>query len=391
MTPTPPPAPPRHPLLLVVDDSLQHRVLAEGFLASAGYRVELAESGAEALARVAAAPPDLVVLDVRMPGMSGAEVCRAIRALPGGRDLPVLFVTTLQDPEVQRAAYDAGADDCLTKPLTPTELLMRVRSLLRIRRLSLDLRRRSAVIEQHRDTLLESLRVRRQLFHMVLHDLKNPLSSSRSELRALRALPGMPEAALEVLTDLDEGAQWMERMVHQILSLAGAEHHPLEVAPEWVQAAAALEQAIAPARRQLAELERGISVSVSAGAEELFVDADLLRRALANLVDNAGRHAPRGTDVRVEVTRQQACWEIAVIDDGPGVPEEQRGVIFDAFTSLGEAGARTGRGLGLAFCRLVAEGHGGRIGVHPGPEGGSRFWMRLPLPPGGGDAGEEAR
>jgi len=121
--------------VLVVDDNQQNREVAEGHLVGAGYRVLQAEGGAEALSLLASRRPDLVMLDVLMPGMDGYETCRRIRALPEVGDTPVLFLTALGDLETHRAAMESGADDFLTKPLNRTELLIRVRSLLRIKQL----------------------------------------------------------------------------------------------------------------------------------------------------------------------------------------------------------------------------------------------------------------
>src|SRR3954467_10575619 len=133
--------------VLVVDDNLQNREVAEGHLVAAGYSAIQADSGEQALAILGAAAngggggggearrPDLVLLDVLMPGMDGFETCRRIRTLPDGAGIPVLFLTALGDLGTHKSAVDSGADDFLTKPINRTELLIRVRSLLRIKEL----------------------------------------------------------------------------------------------------------------------------------------------------------------------------------------------------------------------------------------------------------------
>ena len=127
----------------MVDDNLQNREVAEGHLVGAGYEVVQAEGGAEALAVLGARRPDLVLLDVLMPGMDGYETCRRSARCPRSAACRFFFLTALGDLETHKAALESGADDFLTKPLNRTELLIRVRSLLRIKRLSDELRANS--------------------------------------------------------------------------------------------------------------------------------------------------------------------------------------------------------------------------------------------------------
>jgi len=121
--------------ILVVDDVAKNVKLLADVLAARGYRVSTAASGEEALASVATDPPDLVLLDVMMPGLSGYDVCRAIRADPAHAVLPVVLVTALDPAQERVKGLEAGADDFLSKPIQQAELMARVRSLLRIKAL----------------------------------------------------------------------------------------------------------------------------------------------------------------------------------------------------------------------------------------------------------------
>src|SRR5687768_18030552 len=128
------------PLILVADDSPQNRLVAEGQLTPCGYRVITAADGPTAIELFRKERPDLILLDVLMPGLDGFETCKRIRELPRGDDVPIVFITALGDLETQRVALDSGADDFLGKPVQRTELLMRVRSLLRITELQAERR-----------------------------------------------------------------------------------------------------------------------------------------------------------------------------------------------------------------------------------------------------------
>jgi len=136
--------------ILVVDDNEQNRALASATLEEEGYEVMLAASGEDALRAFESDPSDCVLLDVRMPGLDGFAVCQRIRALPGGADVPVVFLTALRDIDTFDRALVAGADDFLTKPVRPTELILRVQAALKLSRVSAELRDHYELIRRQR-------------------------------------------------------------------------------------------------------------------------------------------------------------------------------------------------------------------------------------------------
>jgi adenylate cyclase len=167
--------------VLVVDDTPQNLKLLEDLLGFQGYEVEAASSGEEALALIRDRMPDLILLDVLMPGMSGYDVCRAIRADPGLAMLPVVMITALEDREERVKGIEAGADDFLSKPVNPPELLARVRSLLRIRRLHETVQRQKEQLAAWNLTL--EARVAEQVGHVEkLMRLKRFFSPQLAEL-----------------------------------------------------------------------------------------------------------------------------------------------------------------------------------------------------------------
>jgi adenylate cyclase len=167
--------------ILVVDDTPANVKLLEDLLGFHGYEVEAATSGEEALAAIRGRMPDLMLLDVLMPGMSGYDVCRAVRADPSAAMLPVVMVTALQDREERVKGLDAGADDFLSKPVNPPELLARVRSLLRIRHLYDTVQRQAHQLAAWNQTL--EARVAEQVRHVEkLGRLKRFFSPQLAEL-----------------------------------------------------------------------------------------------------------------------------------------------------------------------------------------------------------------
>jgi signal transduction histidine kinase len=373
--------------VLVVDDNLQNREVAEGHLVGAGYRVVQAEGGAEALAILTASRPDLVLLDVLMPGMDGYETCRRIRALPQGGDVPVLFLTALGDLETHKAAMESGADDFLTKPLNRTELLIRVRSLLRIKQLSDELRGNYDVIRTQRDALLSAQRQKDELTALIVHDLKNPLSSILSNTQfVLGGVVPDPEMR-DSLEDVVRASQSMVRLVMNLLDVSRSEDGALVPHVSEFELTELLAEVRSEMDRRIQDKQQCLSVTLAPGVGPLRGDRDLLRRTLENLIDNAYKYGPRAATIWLEVTSStmddgaEPAVEIRVRDEGDGIPEAYRQIVFEKYgrAATGVREARSSHGLGLVFCRRAVNVHGGAIWIEGEQGRGACFCIRLPV------------
>lgn len=343
--------------VLVVDDVLANQLLTEAQLSVAGYEAVLASSGPAALDIIRQRTDlELVLLDVMMPGMDGFEVCQRIRELPQGRDLPVVFLTASHESSLHLRALESGADDFLRKPIDRTELLIRVRSLVRIRRL------------QAQKGLLSNL---------LIHDLKNPLAGIVSN--AEFAQDGATEAGKSALDDVISAANLLQRMVLNLLDIGRAEDGMLTPRFAAIDINPLLEELIANSRRRLQLRRQRIELAIAHPVVQ--ADIDLLTRVLQNLLDNAMRYAPSGSAIGVDVLKFKEATRICVRDEGPGVPPEDRTRIFDKYGQAPGKNDRTSRGLGLLFCRLVAEAHGGRIWVEDNSPRGTTFVLELPMRP----------
>lgn len=350
--------------ILVVDDNEANRSLARHTLEDEGYRVVLATGGDEAIATFGRELIDCVLLDVRMPGIDGFAVCERIRALPRGPETPVVFLTALRDVETFDEALRAGGDDFLTKPVRPTELLIRVQSALKLRRLSAELREHYDLLKRQRDDLLRVQLQKERLMAFVVHDLKNPVSAMDLHAQVLlrdRALTG---GARDSAMHIRSAARQLDRMILNLLDLSKADEGKLAARKGDVDLGALV--AAVAGELEVTGRDHAVRFEVALESDRIVADEDLLRRTLANLLENAVRHAPRGTVVRVTATRRDGAVEIRVADAGKGVPAAMREQIFDPFVQLELSGApptRSGRGLGLAFCRLAVEAHAGRIWI----------------------------
>jgi len=364
--------------ILVVDDNEANRELARGTLEDEGYRVVLACGGSEGVAAFERERPDCILLDVRMPEVDGFMACERIRSLPGGPETPVLFLTALRDVDTFDRALRAGGDEFLTKPVRPTELLVRVQSALKLRRMNAELREHYELLKQQRDDLLRLQLQKERLIAFVVHDLKNPVSSmdlhAQVLLRDKQLSPSARESAAQIRVD----ARQLTRMIMNLLDVSKADEGKLVPRPSSVDLRRLVNEVVAEVGVN-AEA-RDVRLQVSLEAERLHADEDLFRRLLTNLVENAIRYAPRDTPISITTTLHAGGAEVRVADAGHGVPVEMREKVFSPFVQLesGERVAAQGsRGLGLTFCKLAVEAHGGRIWIEDAAPG-AVFCVRLP-------------
>jgi signal transduction histidine kinase len=375
--------------VLVIDDNLQNREVAEGHLVSAGYDAVLADGGETGLARFQERRPDLILLDVVMPRMDGFETCRRLRALPGAVDVPILFLTALGDLGTHKSALESGADDFLTKPINRTELLMRVRSLLRIRHLSDELRKNYDVIRTQRDALLAGQRQRLELGTLIVHDLKNPLSSILSNVEYLAASDQIPERERESLTDVLRASRSMFRMVMNLLDISRSEDGALIPRCAEFDVTALLNEISSETVRRLEEKGQTLSLTVAPDVGTILADRDLVRRVFENLIDNSHKYSPRNGCISIEVALGAAATdgtgapavELRIRDEGTGIPVSYRTRIFEKYVRVEDRNfsePRNSQGLGLVFCRTAIEAHGGTIWVEENQPKGSCFCVRLP-------------
>jgi signal transduction histidine kinase len=367
--------------ILVVDDNEANRALAQSTLEDEGYRVVLASGGVEGIAAFEKEPPDCVLLDVRMPDLDGFAVCERIRALPGGSETPILFLTALRDVETFDRALRAGGNDYLTKPIRPTDLVVRVQSALRVRRLTTELREHFELLKHQRHAMQRLQLQKERLMAFIVHDLKNPVNSMDLHAQVLQRDRTLPASAQESVKHIRAGTRQLGRMILNLLDVSKADGGQLEPKRGDVDLRRLVEDVVSDLG--ISAREREVTFRVSLETDTLRADDDLLRRLLANLVENAIRYAPPTTSVSITSARTPEGTELRVADRGLGIPREMRESVFSPFVQI-ESGERvaahTSRGLGLTFCKLAAQAHGGQIWIEDGGPG-TVFCVRLPHDP----------
>ncbi|HVY26644.1 MAG TPA: hybrid sensor histidine kinase/response regulator [Polyangiaceae bacterium] len=361
--------------ILVVDDTLENVRLLSSMLGRQGYEVRPVTSGRQALVAAEREVPDLILLDINMPDLDGYEVCSRLKARTELRDVPVIFLTALNDVRDKVKAFEAGGVDYITKPFQFEEVHARVQT-------HVSLRRASVALEQSFARLQALERLRDDLVHMVVHDMRSPLAVTIGELELLE---GANVAALG--DDIAEGiasalrcARGVNRMANELLDISRLESGKLPISPVQCD----LVELASSVCRVLAGLDHARRLEVeSSGPVWVTCDVDLVRRVMENLVSNAVKHSPSGGFVTVSFEVGAGRTRVAVADDGPGVAPDARPRLFEKFGCVD--GTRPRRfhsaGLGLAFCRLAVEAMGGSIAFSPREPQGSVFWFELPCAP----------
>jgi signal transduction histidine kinase len=338
--------------ILVVDDEPTTLLSMRAFLQGQGYRALTASSGEEALLLCAQERPDLIMLDINMPGMNGIEVCRRLKSDPALASIPVLFVSALVETEYRIQAFQAGGVDYLTKPFHLKEVEARVKVHMEL-------------LRQRRE-LLAGQEALRRLDELALESPERipPRRPLERALRVSRNLAGMVTQMLDV-SRLESGQMPLN------LQVCGLEH----------LVRAALETLPPLPAHQRIEFTPPASLWAQC-------DPELTTRVLANLLGNALKFIPNPGLVRIQFEMAETEVWIAISDNGPGISQEEQELIFDKFGQAMGGRKQGGSGLGLAFCKLAVEAQHGRIGVASAPGKGSTFWFTLPAAQPGTPAAE---
>ncbi|HEU4564157.1 MAG TPA: ATP-binding protein [Gemmatimonadaceae bacterium] len=375
------------PLILVADDVEANVELLFDQLATLGYQVITALDGPTALEACFTQRPDLCILDVSMPAGSlgvddrttGFEVCRRIKRDPRTSRIPVIFVTALNDTTDRVKAIEAGGDDFLTKPHNRQILGARVRSLLR-------LKFATDALEDSYRKLRELEKVRDDLMKMIVHDLKTPLTTVLGTLEMV--IDGdfgevTPEAR-RALGDADAKGQELLELIQDLLEVARIEETTIALDLTALQPDEFLRELVREWAVRFEQEKAVVAVDCGPDAPTVRADRGMLRRVFGNLIQNALTHSSRAVHITLSARRDDAGHVLfTVADDGPGIPPEYHELIFRKFERVKNAATPRVRssGLGLAFCKLVVEAHGGRIWVQSAEGSGSQFHIRLPVDP----------
>ncbi len=363
--------------VVVIDDTPVNLKLVESILKRRGFQVLTAEDGPAGLNLISLFHPDIILLDLMMPGIDGFAVCRKIQESPETRMIPVMIMTAIDDIDSKVSAFDAGAVDYITKPIQEKEMLARLRTHLELGQLRARMQEEIAA----KDVLIEDLDT---FAHTVAHDLKNPLNNTLASAETLAAdgkeLELEPAERTELIQEIHRSCSKMSLIINELLLLAGARGQEIAITR------------VSRMELIIHEAWGREKARISADVPEIIIQPDLpsclgyppwLEEVWANLVSNAIKYG--GTPPRVEVGGDaDEDGEYAMFwvrDNGEGLSMELRQQLFKPFTRLQKERSE-GTGLGLTIVKKIIERLNGRVGVESEPGQGCSFYFLLPMKPG---------
>jgi len=378
--------------ILLVDDEARNLDALEAILAEPGYRLLRAEDADQALRLLLHHDVAAIVLDIKMPGVSGFELAQLIKGSKKFRQIPIVFLTAhmLDDQDVI-AGYGAGAVDYLTKPVNPqilrhkiavfADLFRKTRALVDLNeKLEERVQERTAKLEESEHALQIAGRRKDEFLATLGHELRNPLVPLRTGLDLLLHMQFASPVIDRSLGAMNRQLDHMVRLIDDLLDVSRISRGVLELKKERADIAASIDASIETCRPFFDQ--RRQHVSVDAGRSIFgFVDPTRVSQILGNLLHNAAKYTPAGGEIRVELAHESGNAIVRIIDSGMGIPPDLIVHVFDMFSRIDRSvpGSDTGLGIGLAFARRLAEMHGGALTASSsGADRGSTFTLSLP-------------
>jgi signal transduction histidine kinase len=361
--------------ILIVDDTPANIDVLDQILEEEGYKISVAATGEAALKLAPKIIPDLILLDIMMPGIDGFETCQQLKADPTTRDIPILFLTAKNEGADIARGFSLGAVDYITKPFLEEEVCARIRFHLQRRQLLRQLK-------ESNHKLTEVNELKNKFLGMASHDLRSPITSIRGYARILldqsKDLP--EDARLEFLDAIHEISGHMLNLLSDLLNISMIESGKLEL-----RIVSGSLKTVVEERTRIFKFiaeKKNISIHSELDAIPNFCfDANRIGQVVDNLLSNAIKFSPAGKEIRIFLKQNQDQAVFSVQDKGPGISQEDQEKLFQHFQKLEPrpTGDEPSHGLGLAIAKKMIEAHRGILNVESAPGKGATFSFEIPM------------
>lgn len=363
------------PEILVVDDMQANLRVLVTILENEGYKVRPVTNGQLALLVAEKEKPDLILLDIMMPGMDGFEVCRLLKEKPAFAEIPVIFISALTDTSNIVKAFSGGGVDYITKPFQVEEVTARVRTHLKLHQQKIELQ------EQKKE--MQKLNSEKdKFFSIISHDLRSPFNGLLGLSRMLVAeLPYLStEEIIPIAVGLRNSATKVYELLDDLLEWVKIQRGVITFDPTLEELLPLAEQSIALFQETVKSKNISITADIPAGLK-VYSDSRMLKTILRNLISNALKFTPPRGEIKISATVSPGRnVRISILDSGIGMKKEMITNLFrlDVNTTRKGTSEEPGTGLGLIISKELIEKHGGKLNIESVVGKGSLFWFTLP-------------
>ena len=361
--------------LLVVDDVQTNVLLLKALLGKEGYGILVANNGQEALEVIRNENPDLILLDVMMPGMDGFEVAERLKSEEFRCEIPIIFLTALDDTQSIVNGFKLGAGDFISKPFRKEELMVRIKH-----QLSLVAARR--IIEEKNEELRKTIAGRDKMYSVIAHDLRSPMASMKMLLNTIMMSVEKDKIDPDIFDMLEMSNKTSEEvfsLLDNLLKWTKSQLGKLTVIPRKLDISG-LADGVVEVMNSVAEVKHIKLIRTDHESFFVYVDIEMIKSILRNLISNAVKFSNPDSEIKVGIKAEDGKVIVSVTDSGKGIKkEDQHKLLKDSthFTTYG-TNSEEGSGLGLLLCRDFARKNGGELWFESEENLGSVFSFSLP-------------
>ena len=367
--------------ILIVDDILANIEVLHETLEQEGYVISVATHGKMALDVAPHLKPDLILLDIMMPGMSGYETCQKLKANEHTRDFPVIFISAKGETEDIVEGFRVGGVDYIAKPFRREEVCSRVRTHAQLNYFKKKQKNRIQELEFQNNRLAKLDDIKTRFLGTAMHDLRNPLSSINglSELFLRGDESYTADEKKNLVKLINKTSKDLLRMVHDLLDISVFESGELSLKPSSGNLSDVLLAQVQVNQVYSSQKNINIVSSLKKVPDSIF-DPNRIGQVMDNLINNAIKFSQPGTSVEIGLSSSEQNLEFYVKDEGPGIPEKDQSQLFTEFPKIGvyPTGGEKSTGLGLSIVKKIVEAHFGSIQVESEEGRGTVFYVQLP-------------
>ena len=361
--------------ILIVDDTPANIDVLDLFLEKEGYKISIAQSGESALDLAGRILPDLILLDVMMPGIDGFETCLRLKANEKTQFIPIIFITARNEPADIVKGFSVGGVDYITKPFSQEEVCARVHLHLKLKTLMADL-------EAKNEKLTELNDLKNKFLGMASHDLRNPISTIQGFSKILldHGETLAKDAKKEFLQSIHKVSHDMLTLLEDLLNISTIESGKLDLQLKPDSLIKVVEERVRMYRVMADNKNIATHLAIEEIADFSF-DANRISQVIDNLLSNAIKFSPAGKEIYIGLEQKNRQARFSVRDQGPGISLEDQDKLFKHFQKLKArpTADEPSHGLGLAIAKKMVEAHNGKITVESRAGSGATFRFEIPM------------